>query len=173
MSIKPKTGNCIDCCGNEQKYIMAGRCISAPHFHYQKHKQAIYTQRKSDKKKVKTLRTTAKNGMTIGQWFNLQVSMMPNDCENCGDYLNPYAPWSARAYIAHIVPKRHFESVMVHPLNRIFLCIDCHANYDNWLSKDVELMKCWPIVVNRFNSFKSMISVDEIKHLRPIFYDLL
>lgn len=173
MSINPKTGNCIDCCGNEQKYIMAGRCISAPYFHYQKHKQALYNKRQSSKKKAKTLRTVAKGGMSLGQWFNVQISMMPSECENCNAYLNPYAPWSARAYIAHIVPKRYFESVMVHPMNRLFLCIDCHSNYDNWLSKEVEQMRCWSIAVGRFKLFKNEIPTTEHKHLRGSLNDLL
>lgn len=173
MSIKPKTGKCLDCGPNEpHRYVMAGRCYVAPNFHYQKHKEDVYKKRQSYKKKAKTLRTSAKCGITLGQWFNNQIAIMPKECENCEAYLNPYVPWSARAYIAHIVPKRNIESVMVHPLNRLFLCIDCHTNYDNWLNKDIMLMKCWPIAVARFNKFKHLIEADEYKHLRDCFKDL-
>lgn len=174
MSIKPRTGKCTDCGPEEpHRYIMAGRCCVSPHFHYQKHRAAVAADKAKDKKKAKTLRTSAKSGMTLGQWFNNQITMMPNECENCGEYLNPYAPWSARAYIAHLVPKRNIESVMVHPLNRMFLCIDCHSNYDNWLNKDIMQMNCWPIAVARFEKFKHLIEQSEYKHLRDCFKDLM
>lgn len=173
MSIKPKIGPCVDCGGSINKYITAGRCTQGPYFHYQKHKQGIYAERAKSKKKAKTLRTVAKGGMTLGQWFNSQISMMPRECENCGDYLSPYNVIGQRSYIAHIVPKRHIESVMVHPLNRMFLCVDCHSNYDNWLNKDIMLMRCWPIAVSRFDKFKHLIEPDEYKHLRDCFKDLM
>lgn len=173
MSIKPKQGPCIDCADNVKKYITAGRCVQGPHFHYQKHRQVLYAERAKNKKKRQTLRTVAESGITLGQWFNNQISMMPKECENCGAYLNHYAPWSARAYIAHIVPKRHFESVMVHPLNRLFLCVDCHTNFDNWLNKEVIKMRCWSIAVSRFEKFKSLIEPDEYKHLRDGFKILM
>lgn len=174
MSIKPKIGKCTDCDPNEpHRYIMASRCCVAPNFHYQKHKSAIAADKAKNKKKEKTLRTVANGGITLGQWFNNQISMMPTECENCSAYLSPYAPWGARAYIAHIVPKRHFESVMVHPLNRMFLCVDCHTNYDNWLNKDIVKMRCWPIAVSRFEKFKRIIWPDEHKHLRECFKDLM
>ncbi|MFN0254493.1 hypothetical protein [Pedobacter ureilyticus] len=99
--------------------------------------------------------------------------MMPRECENCGDYLSPYNVIGQRAYIAHIVPKRHIESVMVHPLNRMFLCVDCHTNYDNWLNKDIVKMSCWPIAVSRFDKFKHLIERDEYKHLRECFKELM
>jgi hypothetical protein len=171
--IKPKTGKCLDCAPNANEgYIMAGRCVVGPHFHYQKHKQKTYNERKTTKGKAKTLRTT-KDGVTLGKWFNIQISMMPSECENCNTFLNPYAPWSARAYIAHIVPKRFFESVMVHPLNRLFLCIDCHAKFDNSLSREVMQMPCWPIAVSRFNAIKSSIDPLELKHLAPCWDELV
>ncbi len=174
MSIKPKKGPCVDCDPDEpHRYIMAKRCYVEPHFHYQKHKAAKYSEASKAKKKEKTLRTIAKGGITLGQWFNQQVSMMPQNCENCGDYLNPYNVIGKHSYIAHIIPKRHIESVMVHPLNRMFLCVDCHTNYDNWLNKDIMKMKCWPIAVNRFDKFKHLIEAHEYKHLRDCFKDLM
>jgi len=172
--IKPKEGKCIDClpdAGN--KLLMAKRCFVGPSFHYQKHQQAKYALNQSNrnKKKAQTLRT-ANNGQTLGGWFNEQINQMPRRCENCDEFLNPNAPWSARAYIAHIVPKRNFISVMVHPLNRLFLCIDCHTKFDNSLSREIVQMKCWPLVVQRFNCFKSEISPEEISKLQPCFEEI-
>lgn len=173
--IKPKEGKCIDCSPNDSdKPLMAKRCIVKPHFHYKKHKQAEYALNQSNKNKAKsqTLRTVS-NGQTLGSWFNEQINQMPRHCENCNEYLSPYAPWSSRAYIAHILPKRNFESVMVHPLNRLFLCIDCHTKFDNSLSREIVQMKCWPLAVERFNCFKSLIvSREEINKLQPCFEEI-
>lgn len=180
MAIKPKIGQCVDCVENaepgvdvEDKPLMAKRCFTYPHFHYQKHQSAKYLQRSTDRKKVKDSDTKdSNNGISIGVWFNQQINIMPKYCENCNDYLNPYAPWSARAYIAHIVPKRHFKSVMVHPMNRMFLCIDCHTKFDNSLSREIVLMRCWPIAVERFNLFVMCIDQSELRHLQPCFESL-
>lgn len=168
MSIPHKKGICIDCGpDSEKKYLISTRCISYP-FHYQKYQKEKYMQKKFNQVKVKTAAVaSSNNGQTIGKWFNEQISILPNNCENCGDYLNPNAIWSARAYVAHIVPKRYFLSVQVHPLNRLFLCIDCHAKFDNSLSKEIELMKVYPLAVERFSKFSSQIAPDEIKHLAP------
>lgn len=165
-SIKPRIGTCIDCGpGTEDKYLMAKRCFSGPHFHYQKHQQA------KSKKKPNQVKQAEKK-KTLGRWFNEQIGSMPRQCENCGEYLNPYAPWSSRAYIAHIVPKRHFVSVMVHPLNRWFGCIDCHTKYDNSLSKEVVEMPVYSIVVERFRQFVEEIDPSELRHLAPFLQDI-
>jgi 5-methylcytosine-specific restriction endonuclease McrA len=168
MAIPHKKGTCIDCGPHSApRYLMAQRCITDD-YHYQKHQEAKYRKKQQEKLKVKTAAVAGRNnGLTLGKWFNMKISMMPGHCENCDDYLNPYAPWSARAYVAHIVPKRHFESVMVHPLNCLFLCIDCHTKFDNSLSREVVQMACWPLAVSRFNGFKSEITEQELKHLQP------
>lgn len=170
MSIKPKKGKCVDCNLSEpHKYIMAGRCYTGPFFHYQKHKAAKYAENSKKRKAERSLRTLEKGGMTIGQWYNMQISLMTRECENCGTYLSPYNAIGQRSYIAHIVPKRNIESVAVHPLNRMFLCVDCHTNYDNWLNKDIVNMKCWPTAIARFNQFKQNIEIHEYKYLRDCF----
>lgn len=173
--IKAKEGKCIDCGFDAaDKPLMAKRCFTAPFFHYQKHQQAKYIAKSSERKKAKNDRIkSANNGMTLGKWFNEQISIMPSYCENCNEFLSRWsAPWSLRGYVAHIVPKRQFESVAVHPLNRMFLCIDCHTKFDNSLSREIIKMKCWPIAVERFNQFKHDISFEEIKHLQPCLSDI-
>jgi hypothetical protein len=168
MSIPHKKGNCMDCPPTaELRFLIAKRCITDD-FHYQKHQAAKYQKKQQDKLKARNAAVAGQNnGLTLGKWFNIQIAMMPGECECCDAPLDPYAPWSARAYIAHIVPKRHFESVMVHSLNRLFLCIDCHTKFDNSLSAEVVEMRCWPIAVDRFNQFKAAIALDELEYLRP------
>lgn len=162
---------CVDCLPDDpNKPLIAKRCCIGPHFHYQKHQQIKYNENSANrkKKKAQTLRT-ANKGQTLGNWFNEQINQMPRCCENCDTYLSPNAPWSSRAYIAHIVPKRNFISVMVHPLNRLFLCIDCHTKFDNSLSREIVQMKCWPLAIERFNSFKDKIAKEELSKLQPCF----
>lgn len=172
--IQRKEGICVDCgSAKGNKPLIAKRCINQPNFHYQKHQKEEYIKKQSQKKKSKSKSLSdANNGQTLGNWFNEQINQMPRQCENCEEYLNPYAPWSARAYIAHIVPKRNFLSVMVHPINRLFLCIDCHTKFDNSLSKEIVKMKCWPIAVERFNSFKHLIYSEEVSKLQPCFEEV-
>ena len=151
---------------------MAKRCFTGPCFHYQKHQQAKYAAKSAKNKKKKIAIANKGTGLTLGKWFNMQISMMPRECENCQAYLSPYIHISQRAYIAHIVPKSKFVSVMLHPLNRIFLCVDCHSKFDNSLSKEVVQMNVWPIAVKRFEKILPDISQSEIIHLRPCFEEI-
>lgn len=172
MAIRYKKGQCIDCPkGGPDKEISAKRCVGGPNYHYQKFKREEYKEKSklNRQKKLAKAIATDKPGYTIGKWFNDQITIMPPNCENCAAYLNPNAPWGPRAYIAHIVPKRFFLSVMLHPLNRVFLCIDCHTKFDNSLSVEVEAMKVYKIAAARFETFKKMIDKEEVKHLSPAF----
>jgi len=159
--IKPREGQCLDCSVGTTKKLMAKRCFEGPFFHYQKHKQKQYAAKKKSNK------PNSADKITLGKWFNTQISMLPASCENCEEPLNKFAPWSARAYIAHIVPKKHFKSVETHPLNRLFLCIDCHTNYDNWLSRDIVKMPVSNLAISRFKTFMENIHSSEIVHLKP------
>lgn len=172
-TIKPyRETICKACNGTAIKKTIGGYCFEAPHFHYQKNQQKKAKDRASEKSKTRTVKASNGTGLTLGKWFNMQISMMPKECENCNAYLNPAIHIGQRSYIAHILTKRHFESVMLHPLNRMFLCVDCHSKFDNCLSREVVLMKVWPIAVERFNKLKGSIDQEEVKHLRPCFEDL-
>lgn len=162
--IKPRIGQCLDCPTGESRELMAKRCFKPPFFHYQKHQQSKYRKSQSEKAKVKAV--AGGGELTLGKWFNQQINNMPSYCENCGEHLNKFAPWSARAYIAHIVPKRFFVSVQTHPLNRMFLCIDCHTKFDNSLSREIVMMNCYPVAVQRFKQFMEDIAPSEVKHLQ-------
>lgn len=161
-SIKLKKGKCIDC-GPEShdQYLTAKRCKN----HYWQHRKSINAGKcckieNYDKRQL------------LDKWFAEQISIMPRHCEECDEYLNHYAPWGAKSYIAHILPKRHFESVMVHPLNRMFLCIQCHTNLDNWPANKVKNMSIFPLMVQRFVSFSHMTHKDELLYLPAHLEDL-
>jgi hypothetical protein len=174
-TIKPyKESKCKSCLEMEVpddsiKKTISGNCFEKPHFHYQKTQSAKYIAKSAENKKRKSAAASKGSGLTLGKWFNEQINQVPRNCENCNEYLNPYAPWTARAYIAHIVPKRYFTSVMLHPMNRVFLCIDCHTKFDNSLSREIIQMKVWPVAVSRFFLFLTDIDKEEIKHLAPCF----
>lgn len=151
-AIKQKVGQCIDCEPGPDKPLIAKRC----NFHYWKYRNSLKPPAE-DKFQDKKL-------MDI--WFAEQVNQLPKCCENCGEPLIQFAPWAAKAYIAHIVPKRLFISVKRHPLNRMFLCLICHTNYDNWGDGDkISSMPVFGLLVERFMTFRSSIADDEWKHL--------
>jgi hypothetical protein len=163
--IQPKKGQCKDCEPGPHKYLTAGRCG----FHYWKHRKAI----KDADRKAKGLdvdKQAQKKALDL--WYASQISKMPGCCENCSAPLILFAPWAAKAYIAHIVPKRNFESVMIHPLNRVYLCGQCHTNFDNWGSDKVKLMPVMVIAIERFMQFKNTIHPDECRYLPDYFIDL-
>lgn len=173
-TIKPyRETICKACNGTTIKKTIGGYCFEAPHFHYQKAQQSRYQAKTKERKQAKSKTAEQRSGMTLGKWFNAQISMMPRECECCSAYLNPNIHISQRAYIAHIVPKRYFISVMTHPLNRMFLCVDCHSKFDNCLSREAVQMNCWPVAVKRFEQFKDQIDHEEVCHLRDCFMDFL
>jgi len=158
-TIKQKLGICIDCSDTRKKPVMAKRCTSGPHYHYQAHKRSIYASRS-------TKRANSKNSSSgLSKWFQMQISLMPSTCQECGDYLNHNAIWGPKAYVAHILPKRHFESVSTHPLNCVFLCVRCHTNYDTWGVDKVSLMKVFPFILQRLSHFMKHVQQDEYGHL--------
>lgn len=165
--IKIKTGKCLDCGPDStDKPLTAGRC----NIHYWKHRSSVkaanrkYTGVQEDK-------NAQKKALDI--WFANQINQLPKYCENCGEYLNQYAPWGAKAYIAHIVPKRNFKSVMLHPLNRLFLCVQCHTNYDNWPSAKIVKMKIYPIAVERMLCFIQQTQFEELSSLPEHFIKIV
>lgn len=159
--IQHKKGQCKDCPKGSLTYLIAGRCQT----HYWRYRASL-------KKFTRPVENKNQAKKELDKWFLEQISQMPKCCENCGDYLNPYAPWGAKAYIAHIVPKRHFKSVRTHPVNRVFLCIQCHTNFDNWPERKVMLMPVFQTVCERYSVFADLIPEDEQRYL-PEYFKIL
>ncbi len=159
MSIPIKKGQCKDCPPGPEKPLIAGRCQT----HYWPYRNSLKVitaaaigpiNREEDKK--------------MADWFAMQIIQMPKHCENCGEYLNPYAPWGAKSYVAHILAKRGtmFLSMKYHALNRVFLCVICHTNFDNWGdSAKVMAMKAYPVILERFHAMFDDIPESELSHL--------
>lgn len=169
--IKLKVGQCIDCDDNEPKReIMAKRCVGPPYYHHGRYKAAVYAENSRKRKVNKSAAIALDNdGMTLAQWYADKINMLPKHCENCGEYLNPYHPWGAHVYIAHIVPKRSFVSVCVDPYNLVYLCGDCHTNYDTKDSEYIITMNCWPVLIERFILFSHKIKQEELSGLQDCY----
>jgi hypothetical protein len=162
-TIKLKTGKCCDCPDTKgEQPLTAGRC----RFHYWAYRKKVKEAKRPQVNKYQDNRD-------LNNWFQFQISHMPKCCENCGEYLNPYAPWGAKAYIAHIVPKRHFDSVKMHVLNRLFLCIQCHGDYDNRGEAKVLTMPVILKAVERFKAFADKIAPEECRYLPSYLLEIL
>ncbi len=100
---------------------------------------------------------------------------MPVFCENgCGKKLPTLSSptWLIKASICHVVEKRNFRSVMVHPANRWFGCGDCHDAYDESWSHAVT-MRVWPTCMERFEHFMRLIPDSELRFLPDPFRTLI
>jgi hypothetical protein len=163
-SIKQKQGNCIDC--GVFKPLIGGRCS----FHYWKERERV----RAAKRKASGVDVNAyEEKRELDNWYLFQISIMPCRCENCNEPLNRWAPWGAKSYVAHIVEKRNFKSVQVHPLNRLFLCIQCHTNYDNWGKDKVMQMAVFDVAIERFKVFANKIPHSEYDFLPEYFMELV
>lgn len=100
----------------------------------------------------------------LKKFFDSMVKIMPLHCENCGKRII-FTAAGKKAHVCHIVPKRHFKSVQTHPENRWFGCIDCHTDYDNKGWSFAVTMEVWPVCVERFRRFMSLIKDTELKYL--------
>lgn len=104
----------------------------------------------------------------LDQFYRDQWNRMPRHCENgCGARLLATTLGKAKFMIAHIVPKKIFKSVMVHPDNTLFLCWPCHQLYDQSWAKAVKL-PVWPLAAQRFEGFMRLIKDTELKSLPDV-----
>lgn len=101
----------------------------------------------------------------LKKFFAEQVLILPRRCENCDGRIITTAAWPKSAAVCHILPKRIFKSVMVHPMNRWFGCINCHGDYDNKGWTFAVTMKVWPVCVERFREFMVLIKDTELRYL--------
>jgi len=110
--------------------------------------------------------TAAQEKKALNDFYHQQVARRPPVCEETGCTCRLVATesWRLKAMVAHIVPKRHFRSVMVHPENRLFLCKQHHDAYDDNWAKAVTL-GCWPLALERFQKFMHLIKDTELRHL--------
>lgn len=108
----------------------------------------------------------------LNKFFDEQVLLIPARCENCGGRI-VFTAAGKKSHVCHILPKRNFESVMVHPLNRWFGCLICHHDYDDKGWSNAVTMPIWPTCVERYKQFMGLISDQELRFLPDPFKVIL
>ena len=160
--MKAKKGKCVDCpSGTPEKYLIAKRC----EFHYKLHRNKVNAGKKHNVEKREYKKE-------LNVFFASQILQIPPCCEECGDDIRYWREKNPRMLVAHILPKRPnggFPSVATHPLNRVFLCPDCHTNMDLKGKDFVKKMKTYPLMVERLKTFYPSIKE---KHLISKFFDI-
>lgn len=156
---KYKIGECVDCLingDNSQKPLIKDRCES----HYWRYRSSL----KKPKEKQKTYTTISRGKVKqtdpdLQKWFELQVSLCYRYCECCGEPI--FSP--SKLNIAHILPKREnkFPEVKTHPLNVIYLCWDCHTNYDNQGESFALKMPCLNKMKSRVLQMQEHLSISQ------------
>ena len=146
-----KIGKCIDCAPDAPaKPLIAKRC----EFHYKTHRNKVNAGKKHNVEKK-----AFKKDLNV--YFASQILQIPATCENCGCDIRWQREKHPRMLVAHILPKRKsggFPSVATHPLNRVFLCPDCHTQMDNKGEDFVKKMKIYPIMIERLKKFAHCIT---------------
>lgn len=140
-----------------------GLCQS--HYWEQNNKKNLKKNKTSEKGKDKI---EFKKDLNV--FFASQLLEIPDKCENCPNSIVYFRAnknmW--RSLIAHILPKRlnyGFPVVATHPQNKIFLCPECHGNYDNLGSDFAKKMPALPLMRERFNTFKHLLSESELQRV--------
>jgi len=110
----------------------------------------------------------AEKAVRLKKWFDNRMTDCFPKCDNCGKssmgLKNKPVLW--KSCQAHLLPKRHFESLLDHPLNGMVLgsgfsglCF-CHDDYDNSWHK-ASTMPIWEEVVRRFKIMYPLIPAHE------------
>ena len=88
----------------------------------------------------------------INEFFESVLNVNKVVCEECGCTI--YSP--TRANCAHILPKSIFKSVATNKDNFLWLCLQCHSNFDSSYSKAMK-MKCWDKALEQYKKFKNEV----------------
>lgn len=156
--IKQKIGPCIDCLDKgdgSNKPIISNRCKN----HYWRYRSSL--KGSSVKKHYKRDRDgkVKATDLDLQEWFSMQISLCYKYCECCGTPI--YS--ATKVNIAHILPKRDnmFPEVKTHPLNAIYLCWDCHTNFDNQGSSFAVKMPCLPKMQSRVLQMQEHFTISQ------------
>lgn len=156
--LQPKLGKCKDCPPDApNKPLTAGRCNT----HYWAYRAKVNADKPSAKAKK------AKKA-DFNVFFASEMLNIPANCEECNADIRYWRGKFARMLIAHILPKRErggFPTVATHPKNRMFYCPDCHTDYDTKGVEFAEQLKSLPIMRERFNEFKHLLSESDLQRV--------
>lgn len=120
---------------------------------------------RNDAPQVEKLKALTAKNKTLKSWFDEQIKQCPTHCENCKGKIIIPPDITKRAAIAHILQKKLFKSVATNEQNRVFLCLQCHQNFDNKGNDYAASMPVSKIAKQRFSTFKDLIAEEEKKHI--------
>lgn len=148
-------GECPKCTKGSRPVLLIGGLCS----HHFKNPDAIIQRDAHEPKQGK------KDGKkALDKWFDEQIKQIPPLCENCGNLIIPIAGMTKRSYIAHIVPKSKVKSVATHEDNRLFLCLQCHTDFDGRQDKAAK-MPVVKLAKERLKNFIHLIPEKEMKYV--------
>ena len=114
-------GKCYMCPNDSRNVPLYGSGVCYHHLH-----NPVVKREKTEKKELPLSEEKLLNLFYTQQW-----KLLPGNCENCGGTIfPPKTLGQAKFHICHIIPKKNFKSVMVHPHNTWFGCNDCHTKID-------------------------------------------
>lgn len=173
----------IEKCCNCPATNTAGRKIAKDYFClncYKNKKNKEQLDKAKLKQQVRGLNSYQKTvtGLELPIWFSKRMDDNEPICENCGVSMpllksNPVLSKQWKSCQAHLLPKRHFESIKMHELNGMVLgtgfsgLCNCHDRYDsNW--ENASKMKIWNEVVRRFKILYPLITPSETKYIPDV-----
>lgn len=152
---------CDDCPPGNNKPIKArGKC----EYHY-----AVFSiKARQDKKR---LRAPEEPKDTIWEFYQQCVKQANCRCCECGDRVSTNEK-NAHWTIAHVLPKKHFDSIKTNDDNWIELCYGCHVNYDRYIDEHDERltqMRIFPLVIEKIKLLLPHIKEHRRLNNLPIF----
>jgi hypothetical protein len=153
-------GKCSKCPSSARSGLLIGGLCS---YHFKGGGEV----ERNDAPQVEKLKVLAAKNKTLKSWFDEQIKQCPDKCENCGQKIIIPPDITKRAAIAHVLPKKLFKSVSTNELNRVFLCLICHSNFDSKGNDFAAKMPVAKIAKQRFENFKDLIAEEEKKHIPP------
>lgn len=118
----------------------------------------------------KTLSPAVKGSAELNRWFEERHKEMTGLCWHCQCRSSKYSKTYWKFSIAHILPKKIFNSVATHPLNWIELCFfgnSCHTNFDQFML-DIMDLNCFDLVIKRFVAMYPDIAPKERRHIPEV-----
>lgn len=97
----------------------------------------------------------------MAAFFEAQIERIPRCCENCCNTFEWIPKWKLKWLMAHICPKATFESIKLEPGNLLFMCEQCHGNYDHKGQAHRRSMPVYALAVERIEKLYYLLTDHE------------
>lgn len=104
----------------------------------------------------------------LNEFFDKMALKMGFLCMECNEPLHAFNKWAKRCSTAHVFAKADFPTLACNELNIVFLGSDitggcnCHFNMDNCGAEKRMIMKIYPLLLERFELLKPLMTHKEI-----------